>query len=202
MYLDFQPDRKDVFTVSKAMDPQLQTMIDNMPEKTGKSLSDWIRFIGDRKLEKHGDIMKLLKTEHGVTHGFANTITLLYREQLNDEVTTDESMVDGMYAGPKAGLKSIYDAILAGVSEFGKDLEISPKKTYVSLRRSKQFAIVKPSTKTRIDLGLNLKGDAPAGRLEVDKVFSGMCSHCVRLTAADDVDEELLGWLRRAFDRA
>lgn len=188
--------------MSKAIDPQLQTMIDNMPEKTGKSLSDWFKFIGEKKLEKHGDIMKLLKTEHGVTHGFANTITLLYRDQLNDEAPTDESMVDSMYAGPKAGLKPIYEAILAGVSAFGQDLEIAPKKTYVSLRRSKQFAIVKPSTKTRIDLGLNLKGDEPAGRLEDDKVFSGMCSHSVRLTSVDDVDAELLAWLRQAYDRA
>jgi hypothetical protein len=29
-----------------------------------------------------------------------------------------------------------------------------------------------------------------------------MCSHQVRLTSADDVDSEVLGWVRQAYDAA
>ena len=67
--------------MSNSIDPQTQTMINNMPEKTGKSLDEWINIIAGAGLEKHGDIMKLLKGEYGVTHGYANTISILYRQQ-------------------------------------------------------------------------------------------------------------------------
>ena len=67
--------------MSKSIDPQLQTMIDNMPEKTGKSLTDWYQVISSSGAEKHGEIMKVLKGEHGVTHGYANTIAILYRDK-------------------------------------------------------------------------------------------------------------------------
>jgi hypothetical protein len=79
---------------------------------------------------------------------------------------------------------------------------VSPKKTYVSLRRSKQFALVQPSTKTRLDVGLNLKGVPPAGRLEASGSFNAMCTHRVRVETAADVDAALIGWMRDAYDRA
>lgn len=188
--------------MSKAIDPQLQTMIDNMPEKTGKALTDWFQVLAAAGLEKHGAMMKLLKGEYGVTHGFANTISALYREQAAGGPASEEDLVAAQYAGPKADLRPVYEAVLAAVGGFGSDVEIAPKKTYVSLRRGKQFAIVQPSTRTRVDLGLNLKGVDPTDRLEGGNVFSGMCSHRVRLTSSDEVDIELIAYLKQAYDRA
>lgn len=72
----------------------------------------------------------------------------------------------------------------------------------LSLRRSKQFGLIQPSTATRVDVGLNLKGTAPKGRLEASGSFNSMCTHRVRLEAAKDVDAELIGWLRKAYDNA
>lgn len=89
--------------------------------------------------------------------------------------------------------------MIAMVSKFGPDVEVSPKKTYVSLRRHKQFALIKPSTATRIDVGLNLKDVAAAGRLETSAGFNAMCSHRVRVTSTSEVDAELRGWLRSAY---
>ncbi len=79
-------------------------------------------------------------------------------------------------------------------------MELAPKKAYVSLRRAKQFAIIQPSTKTRVDVGINLMEAAPAGRLEASGSFNSMVSHRVRLAAVQDVDDELLGWLRAAYE--
>jgi len=185
-----------------SIDPQTQTMINNMPEKTGKSLPQWTEIIAAAGLEKHGDIMKLLKGEHSVTHGFANTISILYRQQAAGGPPSEIDLVAAQYAGAKAGLQPVYDAVLTAVSQFGPDVEIAPKKTYVSLRRSKQFAIVKAATRTRVDLGLNLKGVDATSRLEGGNVFSGMCSHRVRLTAPDDVDAAVTAWLKQAYDQA
>jgi hypothetical protein len=83
--------------------------------------------------------MKFLKGEHGVTHGYANTISILYRQELEGGPPAEKDLVAEQYAGAKAGLRPIYDAVLAAVSKFGTDIEIAPKKTYVSLRRNKQF---------------------------------------------------------------
>jgi predicted transport protein len=181
------------------MDQATQTMIRNMPEKTGKSLEQWLPLVKKAKLEKHGQIVKFLKTEHGVGHGFANLIAY---HALNSSVLTDsgDDLVAAQYAGPKAELKPIYDKLEKAVKKFGKDVEISPKKTYVSLRRSKQFALVQPSTKTRVDVGINLKGKPAKGRLEKSGSFNAMVSHRVRLESVKDVDAELVGLLREAYN--
>ena len=173
---------------------QLATMMANIPEKTGKPLSDWIAIIAKSGLEKHGAILKLLKEEHGVTHGFANLIAAKARET-GEEV----DLVAAQYAGPKEALRPLYEDIVKFAQSLGSDVEIAPKKTSVSLRRKKQFALITPATKTRIDLGLALKGEEPTTRLET---YNAMCSHRVRLVAVSDFDEEAKGWVKEAYSRS
>jgi len=188
--------------MAKATPEQMaQTMIDNLPEKTGKSLSQWLAVLSKVKLAKHGEIVRHLKTEHGVTHGFANLIAQKHLSA-GQAVASGGDLVDAQYQGAKAELRPIYEAIVSAVKKFGTDIEIAPKKTYVSLRRNKQFALVQPSTKDRVDLGLNLKG-VPAGpRLEAAGSFNAMVSHRVRLSKKADVDSELERWLKQAYDAA
>jgi Domain of unknown function (DUF5655) len=92
--------------------------------------------------------------------------------------------------------------LIACVKSLGPDVEIAPKKTYVSLRRSKQFALVQPSTATRVDLGLNLKGVAPSGRLEASGSFNAMCTHRIRIEGPTDIDADVRRWLKQAYDAA
>jgi len=173
---------------------QLATMLANIPEKTGKPLADWIGIIQKSGLEKHGAILKLLKEEHGISHGFANLIASKSRET-GEEV----DLVAAQYAGPKEALRPLYEEIVAFAKGLGDDVEIAPKKASVSLRRKKQFALITPATKTRIDLGVALKGDEPAGRLEA---YNAMCSHCVRLESGVDFDDEVKNWVREAYSRS
>jgi len=177
-------------------------MINNLPEKTGKSLDQWLKLLSKQKFEKHGEIVKWLKAEHGVTHGFANLIAHMHRDSEAGETGGETDLVAAQYQGAKAGLKPVYDDLIKAVQSFGRDVEIAPKKTYVSLRRSKQFALVQPSTKDRIDVGINLKGTAPSGRLEASGSFNAMVSHRVRIGSRKDVDAELKSWLRQAYDAA
>ena len=144
---------------------------------------------------KHGEIMKLLKGEHGVTHGFAN---LIAQKCIGNLDASEDDLVANQYKGKEA-LKPIHDAIIAFIEGFGSELEIAPKKTSVSLRRKKQFALIQPSTKTRIDLGINLKGVEPQGRLEA---MTGMCTHKIKMSSLDDFDAETKAWLEQAFERA
>lgn len=178
-----------------------KTMIANLPDKTGKSLSQWMSILKKKKPAKHGEAVKFLKTEHGVTHGFANLIA--HEFLANGRALTKESdQIDAQYSGPKSHLRPIYDAIAKIASAFGTDVEVAPKKTYVSLRRNKQFALIQPSTKDRVDLGINLKGHDAEGRLEKSGSFNAMVSHRVRLSKKGDVNAELKSWLRKAYDAA
>jgi len=151
---------------------------------------------------KHKEIINSLKSEYGLTYGYANLVALKMRESEEEVPPTGESLVDLQYSGNKSGLHPIYDAIIEGVSEFGEDVEIAPKKAYVSLRRNKQFAIVQPSTKTRLDIGINLKGTEPEGRLEASGSFNAMVSHRVKITDISEVNDELFLWLRQDYNAA
>ena len=175
-----------------------KTMIKNLPEKTGKSLTAWQRALGKQGFTKHGEIVKWLKAEHGVTHGFAN---LIAQTHLTPSAAAGD-LVAAQYAGAKRHLQPIYEAVVKTVGAFGDDVEISPKKTYVSLRRKKQFALVQASTKDRVDIGINLAGAAASGRLEKAGSFNAMVSHRIRITHKSEIDKELRQWLKAAYDAA
>lgn len=148
------------------VDEMTDSMVRNLEEKTGKKLDQWIQIVNGSKVTMHKEMINYLKSEYGLTYGYANLVALKTRESLEVAPPTGDSLVDLQYSGKWSGLRPIYDAIIEMVSEFGEDVEIAPKKAYVSLRRNKQFAIVQPSTKTRVDVGINLKGIEPEGRFE------------------------------------
>lgn len=173
------------------------SMIGNLTEKTGKTLPQWLKVTKASKLAKHGEITKFLKTEYGIGHGYANLIALKTLQAGAAKSTADP--IGQQYSGVKEPLRPIYDALVASVKKFGKDVEVAPKKAYVSLRRNKQFAIIQPSTKTRVDVGINIKDAKPTDRLEKSGSFNAMVSHRVRLTDKKEVDKELIAWLKAAY---
>ncbi|MEE4172637.1 MAG: DUF5655 domain-containing protein [Xanthomonadales bacterium] len=173
----------------------------NIAENTGKTVEEWVATVKATGLEKHGQIVKMLKTDHGFTHGYANLVAHRTLQSSHVEAS-DDDLVAAQYDGPKADLKPVYEAIMNRVRAFGDGLEVAPKKAYISLRHKKQFALVQPSTRTRVDVGINLKDREPEGRLEASGSFNAMVSHRVRLGSVEEVDDELEGWLREAFDAA
>jgi len=185
--------------MAKSPEEQMATMIANMKANTGKTIEEWVKIAKASKLEKHGEIVRMLKADHGLGHGFANVVAHKARGSL-EPTTPEGDPAAGQYDGAKAALKPIYDKLVGICEGFGKDVELTPKKGYVSLRRAKQFATIHPSTATRVDLGIQLKGVAPKGRLEAAGSWNGMVSHRVRLEKLSDVDAELKGWLKKAYD--
>ena len=178
------------------------SMIKNLEEKTGKSLPAWIQIAQGLGSSKHGEILKQLKERHGLTHGYANLIAHSAVGVRSEGAAEGDDLVNAQYAGDKAALRPIYDRLVAEIRGFGPDVALAPKKAYVSVRRSKQFAILQPGTKGRFDVGINLKGTRPAGRLEAAGSFNAMVSHRVRLDGAAAIDRELLDWLRAAYQQA
>lgn len=186
--------------MAKSPDEQAAAMIANLKEKTGKTLEQWVQIAKKSGEEKHGAIVKHLKADHGMTHGFANLVAhKALKSDAGSAAGGDDALIAAQYAGPKADLRPIYDAIIKAISAFGGDVEIAPKKTYVSLRRNKQFALIQPSTKTRVDLGINLKDVDATGKLEAAGSFNAMVSHRVRLEKPADVNALVKAWLKKAY---
>lgn len=184
------------------IDEATKTQLRNIETQTGKSLDELIQSGLSTGISKHKELQAFFTNEYGLTYGNANTLAILTRDKTKGAAGEEENFVDAQYADKKAGLRPIYDALVAAVEDFGDDVEIAPKRTYVSLRRKKQFSLIQPSTAARVDVGINLKGVEPTGRLEKSGSFNSMVSHRVRLSSPDDVDGELLGWLWQAYEEA
>ena len=180
---------------------QLQTMIGNLPEKTGKSLYEWRVLLKDAGIEKHGEIMKLLKGDYAVTHGFANTIAAIYLKPELLEKKTNDGNADSELLKGKDAISAVFKKVKGQFEAINGEVEFSYKKTYISLRTpKKQFALLQPSTKTRVDVGLNLKGVEPEGIVEAAGSWNTMVTHRVKLTEPAQVDVSLADWLQRAYD--
>lgn len=175
-------------------------MEQNLEEKTGKDLAEWKAVLAGKGFQKHGEFMAYLKNECGVSHGYANFIAHKFRA--SDAASSDaDDLIEAQYQG-KETLRPIFEQLKADILNLADDVEMVPKKAAVSFRRRRQFALVKPSTKTRIDLGLKFDDKPNGGRLESSGPFGTMCTHRVQLTDPEQVDDELLQWLRDACNEA
>ena len=166
-------------------------------EKTGHSLDYWINLVQKSGLEKHAEILIFLKREHGFTHGYANFVSLKARGSDAGSHTT-ENLLANQY-GKKQHMQSWYHKLVEKIVAFGEDVEVVPKKANVSLRRKRQFAIIQPSTASRMDLGLKFNDQPNAGRLEASGPFGTMCSHRIQILKEEDINEEVFDWLHRAY---
>ncbi len=173
-------------------------MVANLKEKTGKTLPQWLKLAAKAQAAKHGELVKHLKAEHGLTHGYANLVAHEHFRAAAGGGADDP--VAAQYSGKKEALRPIYDKLVQAVAKLGRDAELSPKKSYVSLRRSVQFGLIQPSTATRVDVGLNLKGVPPDGRLEAAGSWNGMVTHRVRVSSPNEVDAQLKRWLKQAYE--
>ena len=175
-------------------------MIANLEANTGKSLDQWIAASKASGHAKHKALIDWLKADHGLTHGYANLVA--HKTFASDAgSSTAVDLMQAMFAGPRAAMKPAYDKV-AGFVQGLDGVEFAPKKGYVSLRRSKQFGLLQPSTKDRLDVGLVLKGVEPTGRLEAAGSWNAMVTHRVRVASEDEVDSELKEWLKQAWSAA
>ena len=182
-----------------SLDKALETQLANLQARSGKSLTELNALLAASGLTKHGELRELLKTELGMGHGDANTVVHLYLNPPAAAAPAD-GVLDEIYSGPKADLRRIHERFMEAISGFG-EFEIAPKKGYVSLRRKKQFAMIGPATKTRVEVGLNMKGVEGTERLTLMPP-GGMCQYRVNVTDAAQVDSELIGWVRQAYNGA
>jgi predicted transport protein len=182
------------------MEKAVVSMFENLKEKTGHSLDEWKSLIATQNFSKHGEILKFLKETHGVTHGYASEIALKVLGSDAASATDTDELIVNQYKG-KEHLKAFYDKLIAEIQQFDGAFEIAPKKAYVSLKRKKQFIILNPASKTRFEIGFNLKGVEATGKLQNEKP-DGICSHKISLSDINEIDKEVIDWIKMAYDKA
>lgn len=186
-----------------SLDKAIQTQLENIQKKTGKSIDELAAIVKKSGLSKHGEIRDMLKEKLGLGHGDANTLVHVILQSDGtraSEGKSEDAVLDEIYSGAKAGFRPIHEKLMEEIGKFG-EFEIAPKKGYVSLRRKKQFAMIGPKTNTRFEVGINAKELKKNARL-LEQPKGSMCNYIVNLTDAKEVDAELVAWIRSAYEGA
>ncbi len=190
--------RDEERTVANPSD-QAATQLANIVASTGRSVDDWTEIVRASGVEKHGQIVAMLKGDHGLTHGNANLLARTVRDAMAGGPASTDELFAAQYGGGKAGLLPIHDAVAAITDGLGSDVERVVQKTGVSYRRARQFLLIQAPSSKRVQLGLNLPVTPPADRVAET---TGMCSHRVNVTSVDEVDDDLAGWIAESYDAA
>ncbi|MCT4560812.1 MAG: DUF4287 domain-containing protein [Crocinitomicaceae bacterium] len=176
-------------------------MMVQLVEKTGKNLEDWKAYLSTKSFQKHGEILKHLKGDFNITHGYAN---LIAHKFLKSDAGSNDNKADLAFA-PYKGKEHFlpfYEELKAYISSLGTDIEFAPKNTYMSVRRKKQFALLQPATKTRYEIGIHLKGiDTPAS-IPLNPKSNAMLSHLVCLEEGEQISDEVKEWIKIAYEKA
>src|SRR5258707_15525831 len=145
-----------------SVDEGLEAQIRNIEQQYGKPLGEWIALVKESGLTKHTEIVAMLKSQYGISRGSAHRVALKACEAdaasiVKAAEASGRDPVSELYSGKKAGLKPLHDALMTAITAFGNDIELAPKKGYMSRGRRKEFDMVQQRTGTRKDLGLILK---------------------------------------------
>jgi predicted transport protein len=176
----------------------------NLPEKTGRTFDEWVEAARTSGLRTCKERIAWLKSKHGLGSVTAMFIAAESEgRSIVGEYSDEGALLDGMYGGEKVALRPLYEELAKTAKRLGKDVRLTVCKTYVGMSRARQFAMIRPSTKSRVDVGLVLHGIAPAGRLaQAGSIGNDRMTHRIEITTKKEIDGELKEWLRRAYDAA
>jgi hypothetical protein len=185
-----------------------QSAVAGMEEKTGRSLEEWLRLVKNEAPGGEKEQAAWLKKEHGLGTNYASWIaarangTIKISEDGDEYVRQAKDYVDKMYAGPKGHLRTIYDQILTYAKNLGADIRICPCTTFVPIYRNHVIGQIKATTRTRIDLGLALRGSKVPNRLIDTGGFAkkDRITHRIEIGSSDEFDQEAKRWLKTAYD--
>ena len=187
------------------MTPQqmLQKMVENIEPRTGRSWADWVAVAKAAGIDTHRALTHHLKSEHGLKHNEAQWLAW----EVTDpgrlaSYAKPKDLVADLYAGKKAGLRPLYDALLAAGLAAGDDVRPNVCKTYTSLATKRQFAMLNPRTLKAVDVDLSLPEGVASPRVVPQKSSNPHFAWKVRVKDLSEVDDELRGLLRAAAEHA
>ncbi|HEX2619723.1 MAG TPA: DUF4287 domain-containing protein [Phototrophicaceae bacterium] len=179
----------------------MEAYLATVKAKTGKTPEDFRRLAEEKGLTKHGDIIAWLKEDFGLGHGHANAVAHVVLHE-NDPKVSDDDAIASHFSGTKAIWRKPYDDLLAKLKTFGSDLRVAPTKSYLSLlRKDGKFGVIQITAK-RLDIGIKLAGAPFEGRYQEAGAWNAMVTHRIQISDPAQIDDDLLTWLRQAYDKA
>ena len=186
----------------------VQKWVETLPEKTGHSVDEWIEIIKKHGPESEKERRAWLKERYSLGTNTAGWLAERADGKGWEEDTPEgylkqaEIYVEEMFAGAKAGLRPIYDELLKIGLKIGKDVKACPGKTIVPLYRNHVFAQMKPTTRTRLDLGFALGSmNAPARLIDTGGFEKkDRITHRIPISTLEEIDDEVKHWLKVAYD--
>ena len=188
--------------MAQTSDEARDSYVKGIEAKAGKPIDELVAQVVGWGPGKHGELLKRAKEVFGLGHGHANLLIHLARErnEPSPAAAAASDPLDSIYAGAKAPLRPLHEALMARLADLGP-FEVAPKKANVSLRRSKQFALVGPGSRGRLEVGVNHRGAEGPARFEA--LGPGkMCTHRTFVSASEEIDDELLAFVREAYEVA
>ncbi len=184
------------------------SVIAQMKQKTGRSLDEWVRHVKQHSPTGEKERAAWLKREHGLGTNYASWIAAKSLGKTDTDENEAEYLkhaqdyVDKMFAGPKEHLHAIYDEILVFAKTLGPDIRISPCQTIVPIYRNHVIAQIKPTTRTRIDLGLALRDTKTPKRVIDTGGFAkkDRITHRIEISSMEEFDAEAKRWMRMAYE--
>jgi hypothetical protein len=185
-------------------------ILNNLPATTGKSLDEWIRLVESDGPKGEKERRQWLQKAHQL--GGTTAWMIAERAEGTGAEDTDPEAylrvaaewVEAMYAGPKAALRPLHDALVQLGRRLGADVKVCPCKTIVPLYRHHVFAQIKPATRSRIDFGLALRGTTkklPARLIDTGGLQKkDRITHRFAITALPEIDTEVRDWLQVAYE--
>ena len=180
----------------------------DLPQKTGRSLDEWIVLVKKSGPPTEKERREWLKQNYklgtNAAWWIAERVDGKGVEEDSPEAYLEaaEKWVETMFAGPRMGLRSLYDELLTLAFAVGKDVKACPGKTIVPLYRNHVFAQIKPATNTRIDLGLAL-GNMKTPRRLIDTGGydkKDRITRRIEVKSKANIDDELKRWLKSAYE--
>jgi hypothetical protein len=188
----------------KSPKEMIEALTRNLPAKTGRTFDQWVTLAKKKGPKDRKALTGWLKTEHGLGTVTAHFISGdAVGQGVADAYADEGKLIDAMYSGDRAPLRPVYDKLAEAAQLAGKDVVLTVCKTYVGLRRARQFGMIKPATRGRVFLGLALPGIQPEGRLvPAGSIGNDRMTHRIEITGLKEVDGEVKRWLKTAYGRA
>jgi hypothetical protein len=179
-----------------------QAYLDTIKEKTGLTPVDFRNLAHEKGFDAEGtkpqQIVDWLAADYGLGRGHAMAIVATLKPT---RIVDKGDPLELTFSGAKAKWRVVYESLLTTVEGFGP-VGTAPTNSYLSLLNGRaKFAIVAP-TAGRLDVGIKLKDAAPTDRFTAAGSWNSMVTHRVAITDASQLDDELVDWLRRAYEAA
>lgn len=168
--------------------------------QTGKTPADLKLLAAAKGLVLDSEIVDWLKTEFDLTHGHATAISRVIT--VGNAPRNNKELVAQYFQGARADWKPAFQELEAKIRQFGPDVAVIVDKTAVHLQRNKQMFGLITIDGPNMNIGIVLPGAPVTEIYQAANNRQPDITHRVQLVTQQQIDDELITWLRQAYDRA